>query len=43
MTSHNDWYNSLWPTGDELKVLDGNGVIFLVKGVGTISFKMKKG
>jgi len=43
MTSHNDWYTSLRPTRDELKVLVGNGVMFPVKGVGTISFKTKKG
>ena len=43
MTSHNDWYTSLRPTGDELKVSVGNGAKCPVKGVGTISFKMKEG
>ena len=43
MTSHNDWYTSLRPTGDELKVSVGNGAKCPVKGVGTISFKTKEG
>jgi len=43
MTSHNDWYTSLRPTRDELKVSVRNGVKCLIKGVGTISFKMKEG
>jgi hypothetical protein len=43
MTSHNDWYTSLWPTGEELKVSVGNRAKCPVKGVGTISFKTKEG
>jgi len=43
MTSHNDWYTSLQPMRDELKVLVGNGSKCLVKGVGIISFKTKEG
>ena len=43
MTNHNDWYTSLGPTGDELKVSVGNGAKCPVKGVGTISFKTKEG
>ena len=43
MTSHNDWYTSLWPMGEELKVLVGNEAKCPVKGVGTISIKTKEG
>ena len=43
MTSHNDWYTSLRPTRDELKVSVGNGAKCPMKGVGTISFNTKEG
>jgi len=43
MTSHNDWYTSLRPTREELKVSVGNKVKCPIKEVGTISFKTKEG
>jgi len=43
MTNHNDQHTYLRPIGDEFKVSIGNGANFLIKGVGTIYFRTKKG